>query len=71
LKSTAGVLNTPWNTPCKDCKDRHVNCHSKCDKYNDWKAEIAAIKERVTNVKIREAEQIRRRNEAIQRCKSH
>ena len=23
--------------PCKDCPDRYVGCHSKCDKYIKWK----------------------------------
>lgn len=23
--------------PCKDCKDRHPNCHSDCDAYINWK----------------------------------
>lgn len=25
--------------PCKDCNDRHVGCHSECDKYNEKKEE--------------------------------
>lgn len=23
--------------PCKDCKDRYMNCHDHCDKYQEWK----------------------------------
>ena len=23
----------PLNHPCKDCKDRHVGCHGKCERY--------------------------------------
>lgn len=26
--------------PCKDCEDRHVACHSQCDKYSEWKEEV-------------------------------
>jgi hypothetical protein len=24
--------------PCKDCGDRHVGCHSSCEKYTEAKA---------------------------------
>ena len=23
-------------SPCKDCKERHVGCHSTCEKYLEW-----------------------------------
>lgn len=26
------------NAPCYNCGDRKIYCHSKCDKYSDWKA---------------------------------
>lgn len=29
------VYYTP--SPCRDCKDRTVGCHSVCDKYIHWK----------------------------------
>lgn len=32
---------TPINSPCKDCKDRYLGCHSKCKKYNNFKKELA------------------------------
>ena len=25
--------------PCKDCEDRHSNCHSHCSEYKDWTSE--------------------------------
>ena len=25
--------------PCKGCEDRVVGCHSRCDKYKEWKAQ--------------------------------
>jgi hypothetical protein len=25
--------------PCKDCKDRHINCHAECEKYIQAKQE--------------------------------
>lgn len=29
------------NAPCKDCQERHINCHSSCQKYADFKKEQA------------------------------
>lgn len=31
--------------PCKDCKDRVLGCHSKCEKYIAFKKEMAKEKE--------------------------
>ena len=31
-----------WGTvqsPCKECQDRAVGCHAKCERYADFKAE--------------------------------
>ena len=25
------------NSPCYGCGDRHINCHSTCDTYIEWK----------------------------------
>ena len=30
--------------PCKDCKDRHVGCHGKCEKYLEYKKELQKAK---------------------------
>ena len=27
------------DSPCKDCEDRTVGCHSICERYNNWKAD--------------------------------
>ena len=27
-------------SPCKDCTDRQLHCHSTCDRYKVYKAEI-------------------------------
>lgn len=24
------------NSPCKNCKERQVGCHSHCEKYKQW-----------------------------------
>lgn len=33
-QEAAEVIN-----PCKDCKDRHINCHADCEKYIEAKQE--------------------------------
>lgn len=25
--------------PCRNCADRHVGCHGRCEKYKAWQAE--------------------------------
>lgn len=30
--------------PCKNCPDRYLGCHSNCDKYKQFKKEIAERK---------------------------
>lgn len=55
--------------PCKDCIDRHMNCHSECNKYKEWKQELDVVKEQVLVKRIAEAEAAKRRNEAIARMR--
>ncbi len=31
-------------TPCMDCTDRHIACHSECDKYKEFKENNEQIK---------------------------
>ena len=26
--------------PCKDCHERKLGCHGRCEKYQDWKAKV-------------------------------
>lgn len=33
--------------PCKDCHDRTVGCHGKCEKYLAYRAELDAINKKV------------------------
>lgn len=30
--------------PCKDCKDRVVNCHAECERYGEYARECEAIR---------------------------
>ena len=32
------------NTPCKDCTERHIACHSECEKYKAYKENYEQIK---------------------------
>ena len=37
-----GISIAPYESPCQNCKDRHFRCHSKCDRYADFKAKVEA-----------------------------
>ena len=41
--------------PCKDCEDRHEGCHTECDKYKEYKAELDKRKEEARSRTCREA----------------
>lgn len=30
--------------PCKDCLDRYIGCHGKCEKYLEYKKELQKTK---------------------------
>ena len=32
-------------SPCKDCADRQVGCHAKCEKYLAYRTELDAARE--------------------------
>lgn len=40
--------------PCKDCPDRHIGCHGKCEKYQEYDAEQKKIREARFNDKSRD-----------------
>lgn len=33
------------NCPCKGCTDRHINCHSQCANYAEYRTALQAQKE--------------------------
>jgi hypothetical protein len=39
---------------CKDCTDRHINCHSTCERYKAWREELDKRNEKIREVKNRE-----------------
>lgn len=39
-------------SPCdKDCKDRNIGCHSKCDEYIEWQRESQERKAAIKKLK--------------------
>ena len=38
--------------PCKDCADRTVGCHGKCEKYLAYRSELDAVRAQILNEKI-------------------
>lgn len=49
-------MKTNQDCPCNkdngDCTKRHINCHSDCQDYKDWRAELDELNE----VKNRESD---------------
>ena len=45
-------------SPCKDCKDRFVGCHSHCEKYkkfrSEWQNENEKIRENKNTLMFKE-----------------
>lgn len=35
-----GIRLTSYASPCMGCEERHVGCHSECDKYRQFRADI-------------------------------
>lgn len=45
--------------PCKDCTDRHLGCHSECEKYKAFDAERKKISD--IRLKMKEEDELYRR----------
>lgn len=43
-------MDTPFydskGNPCKECQDRHVGCHSGCEKHKEWKDRLEEKKQK-------------------------
>ena len=37
--------------PCYNCDERHNSCHSKCEKYKEFKNGLDAYNNKISNVK--------------------
>lgn len=49
---------------CKDCTERHEHCHTICEKYMDYKMELA----RINGVRAAEIEKMAFAKESRNRC---
>ena len=36
-----------FDTPCRNCTDRTVGCHCSCERYIEWKNNIAKVKNNI------------------------
>lgn len=42
------MLRLRWiQSPCKDCKDRHLKCHATCEKFLEYREKYQAERERL------------------------
>lgn len=48
------IYGNSVHSPCKDCPDRHIGCHSECDKYKEF--EKALFEEKSIRYKANNAE---------------
>lgn len=42
------------DTPCRECTERYVGCHAKCEKYINWSTEHIEEKKKITEGRYRE-----------------
>lgn len=38
-------MQAPCKSPCKDCQDRYIGCHERCNKYQKYKAYCDKLRE--------------------------
>ena len=58
-------------TPCKDCMERYIGCHSSCEKYIEWRKEFDEQKKEILKVRIVENEANARRNAGIRKMQKN
>lgn len=44
----SGMLN---KCKCIDCTRRHIGCHSRCEDYKTWKAEVDKVRKAMKEAK--------------------
>ena len=57
------------NNCCKECADRYIGCHDRCDKYQAFKQARANIKSKIMEAKNRDNIIIEFKQESIKRAK--
>ena len=55
------------HSPCRDCNDRHTECHSKCERYIKWKNERDELQTKIR--KARESDRIFKEHCAAVSCR--
>lgn len=58
-------------TPCKDCMERYIGCHSSCDRYIGWRKEFDEQKKEILKVRVAENAANARRNEGIRKMQKN
>ena len=58
---------TVKTSPCKNCTDRVLSCHSNCTKYAEWKNEVDEYKKTITQGKLLQRELDERKKDAVYR----
>lgn len=41
--------------PCKDCKDRYLGCHDRCEKYKTFREDVFEWGKQLNSIKYTEA----------------
>lgn len=49
-------------SPCLNCSDRYLGCHSKCDLYDKFKQDIKLLKERSHKEQLKISEWLEYKN---------
>lgn len=50
----SGLFNNYVSSPCKDCVDREIGCHSVCEKYIQYLKEKDEYNKKVSNARKKE-----------------
>ena len=45
-KTEMPIIPTLKDNPCYNCTERRVGCHSKCDKYKEFKEKLAELRDK-------------------------
>lgn len=57
------------NNPCRECTDRQIGCHARCDMYKVWKSKVTQIREQIRDQRAKEQQILDEPFRAIERSK--
>lgn len=52
IKVNAKAVHVSIIAPCKDCADRHMACHSSCEKYLSYKEQLDLVRDSKSALKM-------------------